>query len=397
MIERVEIGGLQFVADSQGRCWDAKIPLDGWNEDGSPLQMPIRIEAGSDDYASKIDQPSDAQVAAVEFILGNGKRVSQEILAEAFAYASDYCQDDEWMEESIQSIDDLRDSLESPELLVQIQEVDGMAWYALGASVDWDMEHDFGIAMWKDIVLEVGHADVTFSTPSGLIYRCIDPQREPTRERVLGQLQRECEEMDEQAMAVFWENLPAGIQLATAICIEDHELVKTLTEQGADINAPTGDYPAAIFRAMETQEPDTVKRMIAAGASLKVKNELDMTPLQWAQHMVGMHERGERMRSGDSGAINEMLRELMGGDDDHPLQSIMDDLQALQGEGGMIGDAAKNMAGTWEKLAGGMDARMADAPEAERQHLQGVQDEGKQFAENWRQIAQLIQNASSQG
>jgi ankyrin repeat protein len=70
--------------------------------------------------------------------------------------------------------------------------------------------------------------------------------------------------------------------LADAIESKNSARIATLLEQKANVNAPQGDGMTALHWATYHDDLDTVKRLVAAGADIKVANRYGVTPLSLA-------------------------------------------------------------------------------------------------------------------
>jgi ankyrin repeat protein len=71
--------------------------------------------------------------------------------------------------------------------------------------------------------------------------------------------------------------------LAVVITWGDLEAVSLLLEAGADVDARIEDGETAVHEAVRFDQPDIVKRLRAAKASVTMKNYEDRTPLDLAR------------------------------------------------------------------------------------------------------------------
>ncbi|WP_372716612.1 hypothetical protein [Novipirellula sp.] len=283
MNKTIQIEDLCFTRDEEGAGWSCETEIKGWNGPQEFCDVVIEIDTEmSDGFSSQPlvadREPTEAQIAAVKYLLENQSQIIQRVLDASLRWVRYFMKNNEdWFDEdeTIETVSQLRDSIGALEILVSPQAVDGFAWIGFSTDCEWDDEHGLGIAVWKDTVIDVGHADVAFSTPYGGFDEILPIEEKETRENVLSSL----EEQEQQAEAEYLASLPDSVKLVQAICIGDQDEVQRLKQGGAQVNDTPATFPAPIFMAIQSQNPAAVAAMIAEGASLSVKNDEGQTPV----------------------------------------------------------------------------------------------------------------------
>ena len=356
MKKTIQIEGLWFTRDEEGAGWSCETELKGWNGPHESCDVVIEIDTEmSDGFSSQPLvpdlEPTEAQIAAVKYLLENQSRIIERVLDASLRWARYFMENNEdWFDEdeAIESVSQLRDNMGALEILVSPQAVDGFAWIGFSTDCEWDEEHGLGIAVWKDTVIDVGHADVAFSTPYGGFDEILPIEEKETRENVLSSL----EEQEQQAEAEYLASLPDSVKLVQAICIGDQDEVQRLKQRGAKVNDTPATFPPPIFMAMQTQDPAAVAAMIAEGASLSVKNHEGQTPVEFAQQMIETFSMSSQMPLGDPELMREMISEFLGEDVGDPYDVVQDTLNEIRGLGGELADAADEIGGMFDRLAG---------------------------------------------
>lgn len=72
------------------------------------------------------------------------------------------------------------------------------------------------------------------------------------------------------------------VRLIEAVKNRDPQAVRTLLDQGVDVNAPQADGATALLLAAYRNEADLVDMLVGAGATVDAANDLHMTPLHLA-------------------------------------------------------------------------------------------------------------------
>lgn len=172
-------------------AWDGEIKLDFWagaltrvnayrGEPASDGTMSISISP-----SDEMVPPSTEQVKAFQYLLDNEKVVFQNLLQAVFkvypkerdryrdgyGYSDDM--DEEEKEEFEEEYGDDVPVLKKPEELkklirlhtVHITEEENAAYVGFEFDCNWEEEHGLGVLMHKDTVVNVGPADVAFSSP----------------------------------------------------------------------------------------------------------------------------------------------------------------------------------------------------------------------------------------
>ena len=81
--------------------------------------------------------------------------------------------------------------------------------------------------------------------------------------------------------------LAAGdLRLLEAVQRQDREAVRTLLQEGVDVNAARGDGATALAFAVHLDDLEAVDLLIRAGANVNAANDLAVTPLMLAATMV---------------------------------------------------------------------------------------------------------------
>ena len=100
---------------------------------------------------------------------------------------------------------------------------------------------------------------------------------------------------------------PQGdLRLVEAVKHKNMSAVRTLLEQGVDVNVPEGDGATALHWAAYWDDAETVDRLIAAGANVDAANDLMVTPLALASSNGNAAIVGKLLRAGaDPNAAGE--------------------------------------------------------------------------------------------
>ena len=392
MIDELTIEGVQFTAESAG--WVGWLTFPGLSASD---RLKCLIDASDTHDAPRAERPTEDQIATLRFVLQNQASVRKEILEETLAYVREFGGDLDELGISIQSADQIGQYLVSPELIIHRQSIDGHAWYALAASTEWDVEHDFGITLWKQLVLDVGHVDVTFSCPSGMTFRPSTSEQEEMRDRIVELLQGLFGDPEQWEDEADYDEMPSSTRMALAILNDDQITFDELAEQGVDLNETAAGTLPAIFYAINSLDTAAVRRMLDAGASLDVKNDMGLSPLQWVQQMVQSQKTALRLSAGDAGVLNQTNSEPTGNDMGNSIDSMMYELEEMGQRGDSVGDAAQSMAEMWSQMADGIQAQADNAPEVEREYLHRLQDESDEMLQKWQDIEVMLRAASTNG
>ncbi len=389
------IAGKTFQSDG-GDGWHGEIEVQGWAAKGAACTATIHISSKYyDDENEPQPQPTPEQCAAVEFLVKNHASLIAKGLNAALTYVREFVTDDFYGEEySIETVDDVRDNVSEPDFLINCEAVDGVAWIGLSAGCEWDDEHALGIAFWKNIILDIGYADVAFSTPYGGFQ--LNDEEQAERDRVIAAIQQIAEVEDEVAQNEYIASLPLSIRLVQAICNQDHDEAQRLRDAGARVNDVPKTFAAPIFFALNYQDPRVVAAMIAEGALLDVRNEMGQTPIEFAQQMVKTFALTARMQAGDPGAMRDLMREFNGGNEldiKDPLAESLNMLAEIQEAGGELAAAAENMSGMFDKLSGGFAAMSGESAE-KKKYYDGIQSDTQKMSRDWSEILKVLKRAS---
>jgi hypothetical protein len=400
MPDRIELCGHLFKM-ARYRGWETVIPLQGWASDGGAAEITVSIFRGyQPNGKAKKDAPTTEQVAALKYLLDHQAQTARVAFKATLLHVRElFNVNEDWYDsfKVPQSEHDILLTMDVPCIVIHDESVDGFSWIGIAAACEWEEEHGWGIAMWKDMVLDIGVGDVASSLAVEPVPMQDEPQEE--RRRILDVLCRQAELAEQAAEAEFLESLPASMRLAQAILSRQTDEAERLLREGVDINGKVKPYEPAIFMALDSQEPDIVLAMIEAGASLNVKNRDRQTPLQFAKQMVNTHTLGCQLRAGGPRALNGMLANMMGeqslfgdGSREEPLRQMQGNLDSMGAQGGIFGDVAVRMQKMLSQIAGGMTERTKEASSQERDYLENVMDEGELMLRNWKQIQQLIED-----
>ncbi|EMI22297.1 hypothetical protein RMSM_00773 [Rhodopirellula maiorica SM1] len=355
MKKKIQIDDLCFTRDEDRGGWSCETEIKGWNGPQEVCDVVIEIDTEmGDTFSTQLAadrEPSEAQIAAVKYLLENQSRIITRVLDASLRWARYFMESNEgWFdeEEVITNVSDLRENLAGLDILVSPQAVDGFAWIGFSTDCEWDEEHGLGVAVWKDTVIDVGHADVAFSTPYGGFDEILPIEEKETRENVLSSL----EEQEQQAEAAYLASLPDSVKLVQAICIDDQDEVQRLKQRGAKVSDTPATFPAPIFMAIQSQSPAAVAAMIEEGASLRVKNDEGQTPEEFAQQMMDAFTMSSQMPFADPAQMKEMMSEFLGEDVGDPYQMIQETLDEIRGLGGDLADAAEEVGSMFDRLTG---------------------------------------------
>lgn len=75
------------------------------------------------------------------------------------------------------------------------------------------------------------------------------------------------------------ELLAADVPLIEAVTNGERETIRTLIDQGVDVNAPQGDGATALHWAVHLNDHETVTALLDAGADVEATNDLQVAPL----------------------------------------------------------------------------------------------------------------------
>ena len=123
-----------------------------------------------------------------------------------------------------------------------------------------------------------------------------------------------------------WERLPlrvpamAGVpevRLFQAVKPDDHETIKSLLAAHADVNAPLPDKSTVLAWAVDRQDEESVRLLLAAGARPDVSDDDGAVPLTLACELgnpaiVERSAEGRRQRAGRAARRHHRFRALCG-------------------------------------------------------------------------------------
>ena len=130
-------------------------------------------------------EPSRAQVAALGFLLDHEEAICRNVMDAVLRWQKEARKSRRDAFEDcprVRSVTGLGEIVELTDVRITDVELDGVALVTVGFNCEWDVEHGFGLIVWKDTVLDEFQEEITVFR-SGVFSRvCNDAERE-ARER----------------------------------------------------------------------------------------------------------------------------------------------------------------------------------------------------------------------
>ncbi len=397
MSEQVTVGGHRLTRGPD--AWTSTIDIGGPGTPMAVTTVDFSIVHVDDCGQSILEQPTAAQLAAVEFFVEHQSQLVCQMLKAIRCFLQRLASENWFMDDEFEvptTDDELLEVMTLYSVTVNIDATDGIAWIGVGGGCDWDEEHGLGISLWRDLVLDVGRADVAFSAPDGgwNVREHLSEADQQRRDSVLAELLRDREQFEQQSWEQHQASLPDSVKLAQAIAMRDTDAAKQLLEAGVNLNDMPPPYGPAIFMAMEYQDPQIVREFLAAGARVDVCNELGQTPLEYAEQVMRLQQMANQTRAGMPGALESMMSE-MGMDEELSLLSD-DDLDDIEDQGvrDLLRSASDSLKGVYEKLAGGTAAMSEGAAPEQVAYYENVEREANEMLDHWSQIVAILRSAT---
>lgn len=242
-------------------------------------------------------EPVPSQVRAFESFVEHEASICAVVLDAIFRWYERWRkQDPEWFEmcdcPEIGKSDELRDLMEFDSLRIRGDEFKGTALIGLSFDCEWDDEHGLGVLMHRGTILDLGGADVAFTEPdpagSAWLKMCSEREKEAAR-TVLEAFKVERREPEYTPFEKAYieqqklndDDRKLNFELLRAIDQKDEERIRSLIEQGADINGADeyGIHP--LFSAIRKSNVFAVKAMLELGADVRA-TFIGKTPLEMA-------------------------------------------------------------------------------------------------------------------
>ena len=293
--------------DEEHECWASSrefptfrpFRITPHNGGKPPSKFEVCV-AGEEDA----EGPSSEQVKAFQWFLDDEEGACEKIVDGIFRYYLRLReQDRRWFEDQdcpeITAPDELRDLMEFEALQVRSDHHRKTGLLAFTFHCRWDDEHGLAVVMHKDVILEIGGADLAFSTPSAAGSRwlkaCTPKERDKARTilKALGAPMRASPHSPHQSLVI-------------AIHSGDEKKIRQLVDKGVDINDLSEGGLHPIFGAINSINVNAVKTMLELGANLRV-DAYGTTPLQKAINMLTTYGDPRKM---SPGPIRERMEEV---------------------------------------------------------------------------------------
>ena len=212
-------------------------------------------------------------------------------------------EDRRWFEDQdcpeITASDELRDLMEFEALQVRSDHHRKTGLLAFTFYCKWDDEHGLAVVMHKDVILEIGGADLASSKPSAVASTWLKACTSNERDRARTILKA----LDAPMRA---SPFPPHQALVIAIVAGDEKKIRQLVDKGTDINdVPEGGLHP-IFGAISSINVKAVKTMLDLGANLRV-DAYGTTPLQKAINMLTVYGDPRKI---PPGPVRERMEEV---------------------------------------------------------------------------------------
>ena len=250
------------------------------------------------------DGPSSEQAKAYQWFLEHEEDACAKVIDGIFrCYLLLRKEDQQWFEDhdcpEIMAPDELRNLMEFEALQVRSDHHRKTGLLAFTFHCKWDDEHGLAVVMHKDVILEIGGADLATGEPSGIastwLKACTPKERDRARTilKALGAPMRNSPFPPHQALEI-------------AISAGDEKKIRQLVDKGVEINdVPDGELHP-IFRAINSINVNAVKSMLELGANLRV-DAYGTTPLQKAIGMLTLYGDPRKL---SPGPIRERMEDV---------------------------------------------------------------------------------------
>jgi hypothetical protein len=223
--------------------------------------LPVSIETLG------VDEPTDAQRAAYQFLNENEEAVSSSVIQGIFEYyqfarAEDPNWFDDWDCPAIDSVSDLAGLIEFAGVVVTPFDHNGSSLIGFQFQCDWDVEHGLGVLLDKDRVIDIGNGETAFEPTDNSTWQRIKPE---ITEEVTALIETIADAKDKA-----FDELPATEKLTHALVEANESEIERLLGEGANIDG--ADYPA-LFVAVDQPDIEMVKRILDLGGNASVKFE----------------------------------------------------------------------------------------------------------------------------
>ena len=148
--------------------FEGKIKLENWQK-RFLMDLPIDLNIGGE---AEIDKIEPHHIAAYEYLCEHDAEILQNILEEIFrnyeTWQEEYGYNDASYEEKTYSMPDIENidrllSLITPKRIIILDiEKDGMAYYGVQFICTWDQDHNLGVMLHKNRIVDIGGDDTAF-------------------------------------------------------------------------------------------------------------------------------------------------------------------------------------------------------------------------------------------
>jgi hypothetical protein len=230
--------------------------------------------------------PSPAQGRAFEYYVEHEASICTKVIVAIFRwYQRLRKQDREWFEDEecpeISQPDELREFMEFHSLRIHRDEFKGIALVGFSFDCKWDEEHGLGVLMHRGTMLDVGQQEVAFREPNtaGSVWLKVCTEREKQAARTVissfnVKHRKSVYSPEEKALVEEQKSIDRvrklNLELLLAFDRKDPQRIRSLIEQGADINGADADgirreiHP--LFSAIRNSNVFTAKTMLELGA-----------------------------------------------------------------------------------------------------------------------------------
>lgn len=241
-----------------------------------PAKHEILIDAVED-----ADEPSAEQVKAFQWFVKNEAAACRKVIDAIFRYYMLLRKQNRRSFEQldypeIADSDELRHLMEFSGLRVRGDQYRKTALLGYSFDCAWDDEHGLGVLAHKNVILDIGGADVAYSAPNSAgstwLKACTPKEKEAAR-TILKALRAPSRA----------PRFPPYQRLEIALIAGDEKKVRELVAKGVDINDVPFGETHALWGAISRSDPKAIKLLLELGANLTVKTVLGDTVLESAQ------------------------------------------------------------------------------------------------------------------
>lgn len=236
------------------------------------------------DVVEGAEEPSPEQVKTFQWFVKNEAAACRKVIDAIFRYyvllrKQNRRGFEEFDYPEIQHSDELRDLMEFSGLRVRGDAYRKTALLGYSFDCAWDDEHGLGVLTHKNVILDIGGADVAYSAPSSAgstwLKACRPKEKEAAR-TILKALRAPSRA----------PQFPIRQRLNIAIIAGDEKKVRQLVAKGADINDVRFGETHPLWGAISSSDPRAIKIMLGLGADLTVKGGLGDTLIEGAESML---------------------------------------------------------------------------------------------------------------